>query len=209
MRGPHAVRRAGRDGPHMTTDRTLSKEMRDKMSHAGRRIATTAAAAAAVALPIAAAGSAFADTTGLPMADSGVGQLAASGMTDQLSQALPLSGVGGLTSINSPLSSLPVSSGLSGLGGGGASGLTGDLMGGSSPVSSLPVVGGLSNGVTGSALSGVPLVNQLPGANNLNGGAAAPANAADTGANSAAAPALQPDAAAMQVVQDYNGKHRK
>src|SRR5947209_8633225 len=58
------------------------------MSHAGRRIASTAAAAAAVALPVAAAGSPHADTLppvgsppvgGLPVVGSLTGQQAANG----------------------------------------------------------------------------------------------------------------------------------
>jgi hypothetical protein len=126
------------------------------MSHVGRRIATTAAAAAAVALPVAAAGAAYADalplTAGLPLTSvlpvagtmSELGSLPVgggltnsvtgpltSGVTDHLGDALPLSGlpaVGGLTGSGSPLSSLPVVGGLSNA---------------ATPATSLPVVGNL------------------------------------------------------------------
>src|SRR5438067_2467424 len=70
------------------------------MSHAGRRIASTAAAAAAVALPVAADGSAHADALPLVGSLPVVGNLAQGQTATHLAQALPLSGlpvVGGLT----------------------------------------------------------------------------------------------------------------
>jgi len=61
------------------------------MSHAGRRIASTAAAAAAVALPVAAAGSAYADTLPLVGSLPVVGNLADSATGGGIAQALPIS----------------------------------------------------------------------------------------------------------------------
>jgi hypothetical protein len=172
------------------------------MSHAGRRIATTAAVAAAVAMPIAAAGSAFADTTGLPTA----GLPAASGLTDGLTQGLPLSGlpgvgdvagvgsltdgvapVGGLTQgINSPVSDLD--------NGGSLSAVTGQVAG--QPVSNLPVVGGLAGNL--------PVAGSLTGS-----GQGAADGTSNPLATAISAPQQQAAAAGAQAVQDYTGKHRK
>src|SRR5215470_15475108 len=86
------------------------------MSHAGRRIASTAAAAAAVALPVAAAGSAYADTLPLVGTLPAVGNLADSATTGtgSLTQGLPITNLptlGGLTNQatgGSALSNLPL-----------------------------------------------------------------------------------------------------
>ncbi|HEY3870202.1 MAG TPA: hypothetical protein VGM10_17690 [Actinocrinis sp.] len=166
------------------------------MSHVGRRIATTAAAAAAVALPIAAAGSAFADTTGLPVAGLAQGLPVAG-----LPSVGDLGGVSGLTSGIAPLGSLTqgVNSPLGDLGSGnGLSGVTDQLAGQS--VSSLPVVGPMAGNL--------PVANSLTGAPQNAPATAAPAAANPLG-NAISAPQQQAAAAGAQAVQDYTGKHRK
>lgn len=142
------------------------------MSHAGRRIASTAAAAAAVALPVAAAGAAHADTLPLVGSLPVVGSIAdsATSGTGNLTQALPLSGlpvVGGLTQQTaggSPLSSLPLVGGLTSGGLPSVASLTGN--GGGSPLSGLPVVGGLTGSL---GKGGLPVVGNLPVVGSLAG----------------------------------------
>jgi hypothetical protein len=203
------------------------------MSHAGRRIASTAAAAAAVALPVAAAGSAYADA--LPQVGSlpVVGNLVDSATSGGIAQALPVSGlpvVGSLagTDGSSPLSSLPLVNGL-GQGGSplGALSNVADLTGngGASPLSGLPAVGGLTNSLTKGglpAVSNLPLVGGLAGlgAAEQGGSAVAPSAAQSVpmiAAQREAADAVQAaPAAADQVGTDaqhlttqYMGKHKK
>jgi hypothetical protein len=142
------------------------------MSHAGRRIASTAAAAAAVALPVAAAGSAYADSLPLVGQLPAVGNLAdsATSSTGGLTQGLPISNlpvVGGLTSQatgGSPLSGLPLVGTLTSGGLPNVAGLAGN--GTSSPLNGLSAVSGLTSSLT---KGGLPLVGSVPGLGNLAG----------------------------------------
>ena len=142
------------------------------MSHAGRRIASTAAAAAAVALPVAAAGAAHADTQPLVGSLPVVGHQAdtATAGTGGLTRALPLSNlplVGGLTESaqgTSALSGLPLVGGLTSGGLSNVASLAGN--GGASPLSGLPLVGGLTSSL---GKGGLPLVGNLPVVGNLAG----------------------------------------
>jgi hypothetical protein len=145
-----------------------------QMSHAGRRIASTAAAAAAVALPIAAAGSAQANSLPLvgelPLVGNVATSTVPSAAADRLAQALPLSGlpvVGVMTSQNgsSPLAGLPIVGGMTNQIGSPLSGvpvvagLTGQH--GSSPLAGLPVIGAMTAQNGASPLAGLPVVSGL------------------------------------------------
>lgn len=142
------------------------------MSHAGRRIASTAAAAAAVALPVAAAGSAYADTLPVVGQLPVVGNLAnsATANTGSLTQAVPLANlpvVGGLTNTantGSALNNLPVVSGLTP---GGLSNVAG--LAGNSGTSSLDSLSMLSALTTALSRGGLPLVGNFSGLDNLTG----------------------------------------
>ncbi|HEV2346729.1 MAG TPA: hypothetical protein VGS97_21690 [Actinocrinis sp.] len=147
------------------------------MSHAGRRIASTAAAAAAVALPVAAAGSAYADTLPVVGQLPVVGNLAnsATANTGSLTQAVPLANlpvVGGLTNTantGSALNNLPVVSGLTsgGLTPGGLSNVAG--LAGNSGTSSLDSLSMLNALTTALSRGGLPLVGNFSGLDNLTG----------------------------------------
>jgi hypothetical protein len=206
------------------------------MSHAGRRIATTAAAAAAVALPVAAAGAAHADTLPLVGSLPVVGGIADTAASGGLTSALPLSGLPALGGATSALSGLPLVGGLA-QGGSPLAGLPGLASltgnGGSSPLNGLPVVGGLTNSL---GKGGLPVVGSLPVVGNLaglgsgaaqGGSAVAPTSAqsvpmqgaqregagavsqAPAAAEHAAAQGSKVTTDAQQMTAHYLGKHKK